>query len=62
MVNDRAAASGEKRIDLSEQIPWFCDILIVGPFIEIGPRLLFDKSAVGDRQYPAKREVWSARS
>src|SRR5271157_1849259 len=27
MVNDRAAASGEKAIDFSEQIPWFGDIL-----------------------------------
>ncbi len=27
MVNGRAAASGEKRIDLSEQIAWFGDIL-----------------------------------
>jgi hypothetical protein len=27
MVNRRAAASGEKRIDLSEEIAWFGDIL-----------------------------------
>jgi hypothetical protein len=39
MVNGRAAASGEKRIDLSEEIAWFGDILnIDGPLVEIGPR------------------------
>jgi hypothetical protein len=27
MINGRAAASGEKRIDLSEEIAWFGDIL-----------------------------------
>jgi hypothetical protein len=27
MVNGRATASGEKRIDLSEEIAWFGDIL-----------------------------------
>jgi hypothetical protein len=39
MVNGRAAASGEKRIDLSEEIAWFGDKLnIDGPLVEIGPR------------------------
>ncbi len=51
MVNGRAAASGEKRIDLSEEIAWFGDILnIDGPLVEIGARSVFDNSAVGVRQ------------
>ena len=40
MVNGRAAASGAKRIDLSEEIAWFGDILnIDDPLVEIGLRL-----------------------
>jgi len=51
MVNCRAVASGEKVIDLSEQIAWFGDILnIEGPLLEIGPRSVFANSAVGVRQ------------
>jgi len=57
MVNGRAAASGEKRMDLSEEITWFGnilnfgDILIMdGPLVEIGSRSVFVNSAVGDRQ------------
>ena len=50
MVNGRAAASGEKRIDFSEQIAWFGDILnIEGPLLEIGSRSVFANSAVGVR-------------
>src|SRR5271157_6294916 len=51
MANGWAAASGEKRIELSETIAWFGDILnIDGPLVEIGPRSVFDKSAIGVRQ------------
>ena len=39
MANGRAAASGEKRIEFSETIAWFGDILNRdGPLVEIGPR------------------------
>jgi hypothetical protein len=42
---------GKKRIDFSAGIARFGDILnIEGPLVEIGPRSLFDKSAVGVRQ------------
>ena len=51
MANGWAAASGKKRIELSETIAWFGDILNRdGPLVEIGPRSVFDKSAVGVRQ------------
>jgi len=51
MFNGGAAASGEKRIDLSEQIARFCDILNrEGPLMELGPRSVFANSAVGSRQ------------
>ena len=50
MVKGWAAASEEKRIDFSAGVAWFGDILIEGPFVEIGPRSVFDKSAVGVRQ------------
>ena len=54
MVNGRAAASGEKRIDLSEQIAWFGDILNRdGPLVEIGSRSVFVNQVVGGRQSPA---------
>ncbi len=54
MVNGRAAASGEKRIDLSEEIAWFGDILkIDAPLAEIGPRSFFVNQVVGSRQSPA---------
>ena len=53
MVNGWAAASGEKRIDLSEEIAWIGDIMnIVGPLVEIGSRSVFTNSAVGGRQSP----------
>ena len=53
MFNGWAAASGEKRIELSETIAWFGDILnIDGPLVEIGPRSVFD-NPVGGRQSPA---------
>ena len=51
MVTGRAAASGEKRIDLSEEIAWFGDILnIYVVLVEIGSRSVFVNSAVGVRQ------------
>jgi hypothetical protein len=54
MVDVRATASGEKRIDLSEEIAWFGDILnIDGPLVEIGFRSVINNSAVGVRQSPA---------
>jgi len=60
VVNDRAAASGEKRMDLSEQIAWFGnrldfgDILNMdGPLVETGSRSVFDNPVVGGRQSPA---------
>jgi len=33
MVNDRAAASGEKRMDLSEEIAWFGNMLNFGDIL-----------------------------
>jgi hypothetical protein len=51
MVNRRAAASGEKRIDFCAGIAWFGDILNrEGPLVEIGLRSVFVNSAVGVRQ------------
>ena len=51
MVNGPTAASGEKRIDFSAGIAWFGDILnIEGSIVEIGPRSVFDNSAVVVRQ------------
>jgi hypothetical protein len=54
MVNGRPAASGEKRIDLSEEIAWFGNILNFGgilnmdaPLVEIGRRSVFGNSVVG---------------
>src|SRR5271157_4360970 len=47
MVNGRAAASGEKRIELSETIAWFGDILYRdGPLVEIGLCSVFNNSAI----------------
>ncbi len=51
--NDQRLSGGEReeRIDFSAGIAWFRGILnIEGPFVEIGPRSVFDKSAVGVRQ------------
>jgi len=51
MVKGPTAASKEQRIDFSAGIAWFVDILnIEAPFVEIGPRSVSDKSAVGVRQ------------
>jgi hypothetical protein len=51
MFNDWAAASREKRINLSARIAWFGDILnIEAPLLEIGPRSVFANSVVGVRQ------------
>jgi hypothetical protein len=62
MFNGWAAASGAKRIDLSAGIAWFGDILkIEAPFVEIGPRSVFAKSAVGVRQQPVGEGLRRAR-
>jgi hypothetical protein len=53
MVNGRAAASEEKRIDLSEEIAWFGDILNIDePLVEIGSRsvLTIRRSVSGSSQ------------
>jgi len=57
MVTGCAAASGEKRMDLSEEIAWFGNIInfgdilnMDGPLVEIGPRSLFGNSADGGWQ------------
>ncbi len=57
MVNGRAPASGEKRMDMSEEIAWFGNILnfgdilnMHGPLVEIGPRSVFANSVVGRSQ------------
>ncbi len=54
MVNDREEATGEKPIDLSDEIAWFGNILnfgdilnMDGPLLEIGPRSVFPNSDVG---------------
>jgi hypothetical protein len=50
MVNGRAAASAGKRIDLSEEIAWFGDILSIDdPLVEIGSRSVFDNLRAGAR-------------
>jgi len=51
MANGWAAASGEKRIELSETIAWFGDILNrERPTVEIGPRSVFANPEVGGWQ------------
>ena len=51
MVKGPTAASKEERIDFSAGIARFGDILnIEWPFVEIGSRSVFGKSAVGVRQ------------
>src|SRR5271157_420247 len=51
MANGWAAASGEKRFELSETIAWFGEILnIDGPLVEIGFRSVLNNSAIGARQ------------
>jgi hypothetical protein len=64
VVNDRAAASGENRIDLSEEIAWFGNILnfgdilsMDGPLVEIGSRSAFGNSAVGGWRYSQRGTV-----
>jgi len=54
MLKDGAAASGEKRIDLSEEFAWFGNMLnfgdilnMDGPLVEIGSRSVFANSDVG---------------
>jgi len=54
MVNGRAAASWEKRMDLSEEIAWFGNMLnfddilnMDGPLVEIGSRSFFANLVVG---------------
>ena len=57
MVRGWAAASGEKRIDLSKQIAWFGNMLncgdilkMDGPLVEIGSLSVFANSVVGGWQ------------
>ena len=57
MVNGGAVASGEKRMDLSEETACFGNMLnfgdilnMDGPLVEIGPRSVFGNSAVGGGQ------------
>jgi len=51
MARGPTAASGKERFDFSAGIALFGDILnIEGPFVEIGPCSVFDKSTVGVRQ------------
>ena len=57
MVDGRVTASGEKRMDLSEEIAWFGNMLnfgdilnMDGPLVEIGPRSVFANSVVGGWQ------------
>jgi len=51
MANGWVSASGEKRIELSETITWFCDILNrERPIVEIGPRSVFANPVVGGWQ------------
>src|SRR5208337_313603 len=57
MVNGRAAARAQKRMDLSEEITWFGNMLnfgdilnMDGPLVEIGSRSVFPNSDVGGWQ------------
>jgi hypothetical protein len=57
MVDSRAAARGQKRMDLSEEIAGFGNILNLrvilnreGPLVEIGSRSVFPNSDVGGWQ------------
>ncbi len=57
MVKGPTAVSREKRMDLSEEIAWFGNILnfgdilnMDGPLVEIGSRSVFANSVVGGRQ------------
>ena len=75
MVNGCAAASEEKKFDLSEAVARFGDIMNRdGPVVEIGPRSVFANSGGGVWQQPAEkgaahdltplvgREAWSGRT
>jgi hypothetical protein len=60
MVYGRVAASEVRRMDLSEEIAWFGNMLnfgdilnMDGPLVEIGSRSVFANSVVGGWQYPA---------
>jgi len=49
-----ATVCGEEKFDLPETIARFGDILNrEGPIVDIGPRPVFDNSAVGVGQQPA---------
>src|SRR5271157_4466292 len=68
MANGWAAASGEKRIELSETIAWFGDILNIDrPLVETGPRSVLNNSAIGARQgsfghaLATGKDRWSCR-
>jgi len=51
MVDSRAAASGEEKVDLPEAIAWFGDILnMEGPLVAIRSRSVFPNSDVGGWQ------------
>jgi len=67
VVNDRAAASGEKRMNLSEEIAWFGNMLnfgdilnMDGPLVEIGSRSVSVNAAVGGWQSPAGEDLCPA--
>jgi hypothetical protein len=54
MDDGRVTTSGEKRMDLSEEIAWFGNMLnfsdivnMDAPLVEIGPRSVFANSVVG---------------
>jgi hypothetical protein len=64
MVDGRAAASGEKRMDLSEETAWFGNMLnfgdilnMDGPLVEIGSRSFFANLVVGRWQLPAWKSL-----
>jgi len=67
MVNDRAVASGEKRMKLSEETAWYGNMLSFGdilnrdgPLVEIGSRSVFANLVVGDRHGPAGEGLYPA--
>jgi len=67
MVNDRAVASGEKWMKLSEEPAWFDHMLSFGdilkrdgPLVEIESRLVFANLIVGDRQWPVGEGLFPA--
>lgn len=51
MVNGLATANGKNGLTFPQESPGSVAYFnIEGPFVEIGPRSVFDKSAVGVRQ------------